>query len=78
MSCVACNNNNFYRVYNFGSIPLVNNFTNNKTIAKKKYSLDIVYCSKCFLVQIRKNIDPKIFLKITNIYLQVQSLILNT
>jgi SAM-dependent methyltransferase len=63
MSCVACNNEKFYSIYNFGSIPLVNNFTSNKTLAKKKYSLDIVYCSKCFLVQIRKNIDPKILFK---------------
>ena len=36
MSCVACNNKNFYSIYNFGSIPLVNNFTKNKTHAKKK------------------------------------------
>jgi 2-polyprenyl-3-methyl-5-hydroxy-6-metoxy-1,4-benzoquinol methylase len=59
MSCVACNNNIFYNLYDFGSIPLVNNFTKNKKEAKKKYRLDIVYCSKCYLVQIRKNINPK-------------------
>lgn len=59
MSCVACNNSNFSRIYDFGSIPLVNNFTKNKDEAKKKYRLDIVYCRKCFLVQIRNNINPK-------------------
>lgn len=59
MSCVACNNSNFSRIYDFGSIPLVNNFTKNKDEVKKKYRLDIVYCNKCFLVQIKKNINPK-------------------
>lgn len=59
MSCVACKNSDFFSIYDFGSIPLVNNFTLNKKEAKKKYRLDIVCCSKCFLVQIRKNINPK-------------------
>jgi uncharacterized protein YcgL (UPF0745 family) len=63
MSCVACKSNIFHSVYDFGSIPLVNNFTKVKKFAKKKYRLNIVYCSKCFLVQIEKNVDPKILFK---------------
>jgi hypothetical protein len=63
MSCVACNNLIFHKIYDFGSIPLVNNFSSNKKVAKKKYSLNIVYCSKCFLVQIKKNINPKTLFK---------------
>ncbi len=63
MSCVACKNKIFYRIYDFGLIPLVNNFTKNQINAKKKYRLDIVYCSKCYLVQIRKNVNPKILFK---------------
>ena len=63
MSCVACKSNKFHNVYDFGSIPLVNNFTKEKKVAKKKYRLNIVYCSKCFLVQIKKNVDPKILFK---------------
>ena len=30
---------------------------------KKKYRLDIVYCNKCYLVQIKKNVNPKILFK---------------
>ena len=63
MSCVACKNKTFKKVYNFGEIPLVNNFNHKKSEAKKKYKLDIVYCGKCYLVQIRKNVDPKILFK---------------
>jgi 2-polyprenyl-3-methyl-5-hydroxy-6-metoxy-1,4-benzoquinol methylase len=59
MSCVACKNDFFFRIYDFGPIPLVNNFTKNQINAKKKYRLDIVYCSKCYLVQIKKNVNPK-------------------
>ena len=30
---------------------------------QKKYRLEIVYCNKCYLVQIRKNVNPKILFK---------------
>jgi len=63
MSCVACKNPIFQSIYDFGSIPLVNNFTKNQINAKKKYRLDIVYCGRCYLVQIRKNVNPKILFK---------------
>ena len=63
MSCVACKNNIFHDIYDFGMMPLVNNFTKQKKDAKKKYRLDIVHCSKCFLVQIKKNVNPKILFK---------------
>jgi 2-polyprenyl-3-methyl-5-hydroxy-6-metoxy-1,4-benzoquinol methylase len=63
MSCVACKNNIFHNIYDFGMMPLVNNFTKQKKDAKRKYRLDIVYCSKCFLVQIKKNVNPKILFK---------------
>ncbi len=63
MSCIACKNKTFKNIYDFGSIPLVNNFTKQEKHAKKKYKLDIVYCSKCYLVQIRKNVNPKILFK---------------
>ncbi len=63
MSCVACKNDFFLRIYDFGLIPLVNNFTKNQIFAKKKYRLDIVYCSKCYLVQIKKNVNPKTLFK---------------
>ena len=39
-------------------MPLVNNFTKQKENAKKRYRLDIVYCRKCYLVQIKKNVNP--------------------
>lgn len=63
MTCVACKNPIFHRIYDFGLIPLVNNFTKNIKNAKKKYRLDIVYCNKCYLVQIKKNVNPKILFK---------------
>lgn len=63
MSCVACQNKNFKEVYNFGAIPLVNNFTHQKSKAEKRYKLNIVFCNKCYLVQIKKNVDPKILFK---------------
>jgi len=63
MSCVACKNNIFKDIYDFGMMPLVNNFTKQKKNAKKKYRLDIVYCNKCYLVQIRKNVNPKVLFK---------------
>tara|TARA_Y100001936_G_scaffold209987_1_gene216498 strand:+ start:246 stop:1466 length:1221 start_codon:yes stop_codon:yes gene_type:complete len=59
MSCVACKNKDFKDIYDFGLIPLVNNFTKQKKYAKKNYRLHIVHCTKCFLVQIRKNVNPK-------------------
>ena len=74
MSCVACKKKAFSNIYDFGLIPLVNNFTKEKKKANKKYRLEIVYCKECYLVQIRKNVDPKILLKIINIYHQDQIL----
>ena len=63
MSCVACQNKNFKEVYNFGAIPLVNNFTHQKSKAKKKYKLNIVFCNKCYLVQIKKKCGSKNFIQ---------------
>ena len=35
MSCVACKSPIFQSIYDFGSIPLVNDFTKNQINAKK-------------------------------------------
>ena len=63
MSCVACKNKTFSNIYDFGLMPLVNNFTKQIKNAKKRYRLDIVHCRKCYLVQIKKNVNPKILFK---------------
>lgn len=52
ISCISCKSKNLYSIYNFGKLPLSNDFV-KKSFAKKikKYKLNILVCKKCFLVQ---------------------------
>ena len=50
--CISCNSKKLYSIYNFGNLPLSNEFVKrakNKKI--KKYKLNILVCEQCYLVQ---------------------------
>tara|TARA_B100000242_G_scaffold184033_1_gene132227 strand:+ start:10112 stop:11329 length:1218 start_codon:yes stop_codon:yes gene_type:complete len=50
--CISCNSKKLYSIYNFGNLPLSNEFVKKKKNKKiKKYKLNILVCEKCFLVQ---------------------------
>lgn len=50
--CISCNSKKLYSIYNFGNLPLSNEFVKKKKNKEiKKYKLNILVCKKCFLVQ---------------------------
>ena len=52
IKCISCKSKNLYSIYNFGKLPLSNDFVKKRFGKKiKKYKLNILVCKKCFLVQ---------------------------
>ena len=48
--CISCNSKNLYSIYNFGNLPLSNEFVKKEKKKKiKQYKLNIIVCKKCFL-----------------------------
>lgn len=69
MDCLSCKSN-LENIYNFGSIPLVNNFLKNKKNSNKKYKLNLVVCKKCNILQLKNTPSEKI---IFNTYKHISS-----
>ncbi|KKP59997.1 MAG: methyltransferase-like protein [Candidatus Gottesmanbacteria bacterium GW2011_GWA1_34_13] len=63
--CRICKNNNLKDVFNFGPTPLANAFINEKNLNKKEtfYPLIVCFCQKCYLLQLRYVVSPKILFK---------------
>ena len=60
IKCISCQSTKVFQIYNFGKIPLSNDFVekkNNKFV--KKYKLNFIVCKKCFLVQNENIINEK-------------------
>ena len=48
--CISCGSNKLFQIYNFGKLPLSNEFR-KKDKKIKKYKLNILFCKVCYLVQ---------------------------
>ena len=60
MKCKSCDTP-IKQFFSLGQMPLVNSFLKKSELSKeKKYFLAIGFCPHCYLVQLMKNIDPKI------------------
>ena len=63
--CRICGNKNIKKIIDLGIMPLAGNFIEKKNLKKKEFKipLDLYYCSKCKLVQIRDTVKPKVLFK---------------
>lgn len=64
-NCRICGNKNIKKIIDLGIMPLAGNFIEKKNLKKKEFKipLDLYYCSKCKLVQIRDTVKPKVLFK---------------
>ena len=67
--CRICGNKNIKKIIDLGIMPLAGNFIEKKNLKKKEFKipLDLYYCSKCKLVQIRDTVKPKVLFKKHNV-----------
>ncbi|OGG51690.1 hypothetical protein A2704_05225 [Candidatus Kaiserbacteria bacterium RIFCSPHIGHO2_01_FULL_54_36b] len=62
--CAFCGSSALTDVIDFGTVAVAGAFLKKEEFAKeKKYPLVIVFCTKCFAVQVRDHIDPKVLFK---------------
>ena len=59
INCRLCGNNGKI-VINLKNQPLANQILNHNSQQQKYYPLKIFRCNNCYLLQIYKNVDPKI------------------
>ena len=61
-TCRACGSTELKNILSLGQVPLANALVSGKDIDKvdKTYPLELVFCSKCYLVQISETVDMKI------------------
>ena len=59
--CAFCGSPALSEVIDFGAVAVAGAFLKKEEFAKeKKYPLVIVFCTKCFAVQVRDHVDPKV------------------
>ena len=59
-SCLSCRKNSLDNIFNFGELPLVNNYYSSEEIEKEeKFPLNLLFCKSCYLVQLSFFPDPK-------------------
>ena len=59
--CAFCGSSALSEVIDFGTVAVAGAFLKKEEFAKeKKYPLVIVFCTKCFAVQVRDHVDPKV------------------
>ena len=60
-NCRLCNNDKFYRHYEFGNLPLGNNLLSNyrASLLAKTYPLNLIQCKNCFHFQLDYSVSPK-------------------
>ena len=62
--CAFCGSTGLTDVIDFGTVAVAGAFLKQEEFAKeKKYPLVIVFCTKCFAVQVRDHIDPEVLFK---------------
>ena len=62
--CAFCGSSALSDVIDFGTVAVAGAFLKKEEFAKeKKYPLVIVFCTKCFAVQVRDHVDPKVLFK---------------
>lgn len=63
--CRICKNKRLTKILKFGQQPLANAFLNKDQINRKEsfYPLDVYFCKRCCLVQLRDIVSPKILFK---------------
>ena len=66
--CISCNSKNLYSIYNFGNLPLSNEFVKKEKNNKiKKYKLNILVCKNVF--SSNENIVKENLILIRNTYI---------
>ncbi|HEY4500161.1 MAG TPA: class I SAM-dependent methyltransferase [Candidatus Paceibacterota bacterium] len=60
--CRICGNTKLAKILDLGKTPLANAFLSKKDLRKKenRFPLVLVFCDKCFLVQLGHSVDPRI------------------
>ena len=60
-SCRICKNPNLIKILDLGKLPLAGSFVKKKDKNKIeiKIQLDIHYCDKCKLIQVKNFVDPQ-------------------
>ena len=63
--CRICRNKNIKKIIDLGTMPLAGNFIEKKKLNHKEFKipLELYYCSKCKLVQIKDTIKPEVLFK---------------
>jgi len=51
-NCLSCNSK-LIKIYNFGRVPLVNNFHKSNSLSNKKYLLNLCVCNNCKVLQLQ-------------------------
>ena len=60
LQCRVCNNKNLFKYLDLGKQPLANSFLTKSNIPKeKKFPLEMLFCSKCYLSQLSVVVNPK-------------------
>ncbi len=64
-NCRICGNKKIKKIIDLGIMPLAGNFIEKKNIKKKEFKLplDLYYCSKCNLVQIKDTVKSEVLFK---------------
>ncbi len=60
--CRICGNRLIKKIIDLGIMPLAGNFIEKKNLRKKEFKipLDLYYCSKCKLVQVKDTVKPEV------------------
>jgi len=59
--CLICKNKNLHKFLELGNMPLPNKFIDKEEFNNEEfYPLNVYVCDKCFLVQLKDIIDPKL------------------
>jgi methylation protein EvaC len=62
--CAFCGSAELTEVIDFGEVAIAGAFLKEEDFSKeKRYPLVIVFCNKCYVVQVRDHIDPKVLFK---------------
>lgn len=62
LSCRSCGSFDLHEVLGLGRVPLANSLLEGDELdlAEETYTLDVVFCSSCALVQLTESIDPAV------------------
>ncbi len=58
-NCRICNNRKFNKLFSLGKQSFTGKFSNNRKLNIKKDYINLIQCTKCHLVQLDRNFNPK-------------------